>query len=63
MNERMLELEWEAQDRYKEEAIERAKAAAVLVQGVPGECEYCGYDSPRLVNNACAPCRDLHKLG
>lgn len=63
MNDRMLELEEEAQERYKEEAIERAKAAAVLIMGVAGECEYCGYDSPRLVNNACAPCRDFHKLG
>ncbi len=26
--------------------------------GVPGECEVCGDDSPRLVASRCAPCRD-----
>jgi hypothetical protein len=35
----------------------RAARAAVPV-GVPGECEQCGGDSPRLVGGRCAPCRD-----
>lgn len=31
--------------------------------GEPGECEYCGEWSGRLINGACAPCRDKYKLG
>jgi hypothetical protein len=26
--------------------------------GVPGECEDCGDQSPRLVGGRCAPCRE-----
>lgn len=29
-----------------------------IAEGTVGECEWCGYHSPRLVRNACAPCRD-----
>ena len=41
---------------------EIARRAAAIPVGEPGECELCGWDSPRLVNGACAPCRDKHKL-
>lgn len=41
-------------------------AAQPLAAGVPGECELCGEDSPRLVQTqlglACAPCRDKRRL-
>lgn len=30
--------------------------------GTPGDCEVCGYWSSRLVQGACAPCRDQFKL-
>lgn len=30
--------------------------------GVEGDCEFCGYWSGRLVQGACAPCRDKYKL-
>jgi RNA polymerase-binding transcription factor DksA len=30
--------------------------------GVPGECDKCGEDSPRLVEGNCARCRDKFKL-
>ena len=36
------------------------KAAAS--NGVPGICDLCGEDMPRLINGVCAPCRDRHKL-
>lgn len=39
----------------------RKKAAAIPV-GRPGDCDFCGEWSGRLVDGACAPCRDLHKL-
>lgn len=35
-------------------------AAADIPAGEPGECESCGLDSNRLVNNMCAPCRDMN---
>lgn len=35
-------------------------AAANMPDGISGECESCGLDSKRLVNNMCAPCRDMN---
>lgn len=35
-------------------------ASADMPTGEPGECESCGLDSKRLVNNMCAPCRDMN---
>lgn len=43
-----------------EAAIRRA--AAAIPTGEPGECGLCGEWSGRLVNGACAPCRDHYKL-
>ena len=34
-------------------------AAAEIPDGRPGECESCGLESKRLVNDLCAPCRDM----
>lgn len=39
----------------------RRKAAAIPA-GEPGECDLCGEWSGRLVNGACAPCRDKRGL-
>lgn len=33
-----------------------------LPPGVEGDCELCGEWSGRLVDGACAPCRDRYKL-
>lgn len=30
--------------------------------GYAGECERCGEESKRLINQACAPCRDRYNL-
>lgn len=30
--------------------------------GTPGDCELCGEWSGRLINGACAPCRDKYHL-
>ena len=34
-------------------------AAAEIPEERPGECESCGLESKRLVNDLCAPCRDM----
>lgn len=39
-----------------------AKNARDIPHGEPGECDLCGEESGRLINGACAPCRDKHKL-
>ena len=36
---------------------------ADIAPGVPGICEYCETHSPRLINGACARCRDKYNLG
>lgn len=36
--------------------------AAQIPAGEPGECDFCGEWSGRLVGGACAPCRDRRKL-
>jgi RNA polymerase-binding transcription factor DksA len=41
---------------------EICRKAAAIPKGVPGICERCGEDMPRLINGVCAPCRDRHKL-
>lgn len=43
-----------------EEHLARSLAAArvPIPAGVPGECEGCGEDMPRLVDGQCGFCRD-----
>lgn len=52
-----------AQDREQQDR-ERAIAAAArdLVPGHAGDCDLCGEHSMRLVEGACAPCRDRYHL-
>lgn len=56
----------EAQDtilRENDSLLSQAhEIAANIPKGEPGECDYCGVDSPRLVRGICAPCRDEFKL-
>lgn len=56
-----------AQQRDLEDT-ERAVAAArttcaMIDEGDPGECQWCGEIKERLVGGACAPCRDKYRLG
>jgi len=56
-----------AQQRDLEDT-ERAVAAArmtcaAIPEGNEGECDLCGEWSGRLVDGACAPCRDKYHLG
>lgn len=48
--------------REKEALAAAQRAVANMPPGVPGECELCGEESPRLVRGVCARCRDKHKL-
>ena len=42
--------------------IEASRRASSIPKGVPGECDFCGEWSGRLIGGACAPCRDHYKL-
>ena len=37
------------------------REAEKIPAGLPGQCDYCGEWSGRLVNSACAPCRDRYE--
>lgn len=32
--------------------------AAAIREGAPGDCDFCGEHSERLIDGVCAPCRD-----
>jgi hypothetical protein len=49
-------------ERALSEALRRQAQAAQLAPGVAGECDLCGEHTQRLINGACAPCRDRYKL-
>lgn len=55
-----------ANDRTAELTADREaeirRAAAAIPAGEPGDCDRCGLPSPRLVNGACARCRDKFRL-
>jgi len=48
----------------EQEDRDRAIAAASrdFIAGAPGDCDLCGEHSMRLVQGACAPCRDRYRL-
>lgn len=54
-----------AQDIIEQEAertLQKARTPFTLAAGEPGECEYCGNGSLRLIDGICAPCRDSRGL-
>lgn len=63
MDERQIDMAIEAQDRQTELSIAQARKKAAMPAGMPGECDWCGMASMRLINSACAPCRDKYRLG
>jgi hypothetical protein len=38
------------------------QAAREIPPGEPGDCDLCGEWTARLINGACAPCRDKYGL-
>lgn len=58
----MVDLAQEYNERaYSRFEAEIAKRAAIPA-GKSGDCDICGEWSGRLINGACAPCRDKHNL-
>lgn len=51
-----IDLAVEISDLHLERSIRAARQPVPI--GVPGECEKCFEESPRLVGGRCAPCRD-----
>ena len=50
-------------EKHNEIALSKIrKAASEIKPGEQGECDLCGEWSGRLINGACAPCRDKYKL-
>ncbi len=42
--------------------LQEISDAAKLDPGTEGDCELCGEWTSRLIDGACAPCRDRYKL-
>jgi hypothetical protein len=50
-------------DKLGKSDVDRVRTRASLIpNGEPGECDYCGEQSLRLVCGNCARCRDKYKL-
>lgn len=49
-----------AKDLARREQAAR-QAAADIPAGHPGDCDLCGEWTARLVEGACAPCRDRYR--
>jgi hypothetical protein len=49
-----------AQEQIERDEDARKPKPYTLAPGVPGDCELCGEWSGRLVDGACAPCRDRY---
>jgi hypothetical protein len=57
----------DAVDRANEYAARQLEkhiraARGDIPPGKPGECDFCGEWSSRLIGGACAPCRDKYGL-
>lgn len=55
-----------AQDREQQDTANALAAvrtaAAKIPEGTKGDCDLCGEFTMRLVEGACAPCRDKYRL-
>ncbi len=55
----------QANDQHElitDKAIALIRKKATLAPGVEGDCDLCGEWTGRLIEGACAPCRDKYKL-
>ena len=43
-------------ERMRDAALNRPRPE--MPKGAPGECDWCGEESPRIVRGYCARCRD-----
>ncbi len=53
-----------ANDHIEQETALRLRQVVgyTIPAGAPGVCGYCAEESARLINGACAPCRDRFRL-
>ncbi len=53
-----------ANDHIEQETALRLRRVVgySIPAGQPGVCGYCAEESQRLINGACAPCRDRFRL-
>lgn len=49
-------------EEQNQREIESIRKKSQIPVGVQGDCDYCGEWSGRLINDACAPCRDRRGL-
>lgn len=61
MDERHFEAASALEEAFRKKSIEKYQNYTIP-KGSAGECEYCGEQSPRLINSACARCRDQYRL-
>ena len=47
---------------YDAAQVQAIRDKAVLATGKPGDCDFCGDWSGRLIEGVCAPCRDKRGL-
>lgn len=57
-----LDIAEEYQATMTEAQINLIRQRAEIAPGTPGECDLCGEWRGRLINGACAPCRDRRGL-
>lgn len=50
------------QEQIKQAEIDAIRLRAKLDPGCEGDCDLCGEWTSRLIDGACAPCRDRYKL-
>jgi len=49
-------------EKLRNSKIRGIRDKAQLEKGEEGECDLCGEWMLRIINGACAPCRDRYKL-
>ena len=57
-----IDLAQEREQIATDNAINQVRRAAEIPAGEPGDCDLCGEWTARLINGACAPCRDKYGL-
>lgn len=57
-----IDLAQEREQIATDNAINQVRRAAEIPPGEPGDCDLCGEWTARLINGACAPCRDKYGL-
>jgi len=58
-----VDIAQQREEENRQDALEAVQRAAYQIpDGVPGDCDLCGFWSGRLIAGICAPCRDKYRL-